>query len=417
MISYGHHILKILVGTRPPLHKRAVSSAIQGQFRMTGDLEGILVVSLEQAIAAPFASCRLAMAGARVIKVERREGDFARRYDRYALGQSAYFSWLNHGKEAMTVGLRDAADRDLLLRMLERADVFIQNLSPGAVERYGLGDEELVRRNPRLVTCSISGYGAEGPYRDMKAYDLLVQAESGLCSVTGTAEAEARVGISIVDIATGMYAYQAILQALHARHRTGRGRPIRISMFDCIADWMNVPYLQWAYGGYAQERTGLHHPTITPYGAYRCADGTLFVAVQNEGEWERFCAEVLLRPGMAKDARFATTTLRAANRATLDSEITAIFRDLPRDTLIQRCEAGRIAYARMNGLPELAEHPQARFMDVMLAEGPLRMLVPPGTPAGTTIPARRVPSVGEHDEPIRREFAPVKSSQPEDALT
>ncbi len=373
---------------------------------MQDSLSGVLVISLEQALAAPFASCRLALAGARVIKAERPEGDFARRYDRYAKGESAYFSWLNHGKESITVSLRTDEDRALLKRMLLRADVFIQNMSPGTLGKHGLGAADLRTANPRLITCSISGYGDEGPYRDMKAYDLLIQAETGLCSVTGTADAPARVGVSLCDISTGMYAYQAILEALYARERTGQGREIGISMFDSVADWMNVPYLQYAYSGYVQPRTGLHHPTITPYGAYPCAnDEPLFVAVQNEDEWTRFCITVLQQSALAADPRFLTTSDRAKQRATLDALITLVFAALPREQVAARCEEARVAYARYNTLADLAVHPQVRFMPVETPAGRLDLLTPPGWKHDPADAPRRVPSAGEHGAALRREFA------------
>ncbi|HXU57950.1 MAG TPA: CaiB/BaiF CoA-transferase family protein, partial [Verrucomicrobiae bacterium] len=257
------------------------------------DLEGVLVISLEQAVAAPYASCKLADAGARVIKVERPEGDFARGYDSLVEGESAYFVWLNRGKESLCLDLKSDEDRRLLLDMLEQADVFIQNLAPGAAERLGLGAAALISRFPRLIYCSISGYGEEGPYRDQKAYDMLIQGESGLLAVNGTPEDSARVGISICDIAAGTAAHSAILQSLIARGRSGKGRAIEVSLFHAIADWMNVPYLQTRYGKRPPPRLGLQHPTIAPYGAFRCEDGkAVLLSVQNEREWAKLCKEV-----------------------------------------------------------------------------------------------------------------------------
>ncbi len=284
------------------------------------DLEGITVVALEQAVAAPYASGRLADAGARVIKIEREEGDFARGYDTLVRGESAYFVWLNRGKESIRLDLKNPVDKDLLERMIARADVFIQNLAPGAAARLGFGADALLARYPRLICCSISGYGEEGPYRDQKAYDLLIQAESGLCAINGTEAGAARVGVSVCDIAAGMTAFQAILQALFARERTGKGRAIDVSLFHSMTDWMNVPYLQTRYGGRKPARVGLRHPTIAPYGAYDCADGkAVLISVQNEREWRRLCAEVLGHPDLATDPRFVTNSLRVANRPALEA--------------------------------------------------------------------------------------------------
>jgi crotonobetainyl-CoA:carnitine CoA-transferase CaiB-like acyl-CoA transferase len=255
------------------------------------DLEGITVVALEQAVAAPYASSRLAEAGARVIKVERPEGDFARGYDSLVKGESAYFVWLNRGKESIRLDVKNPEDHAILTNMIAEADVFIQNLAPGAAARLGFGAEELTRRDPRLIYVSISGYGEDGPYRDQKAYDLLIQAESGLCMISGTEEGAARVGISVCDIAAGMTSYQAIVQGLFARERTGKGRVIEVSLFHVMADWMNVPYLQSRYGGKKPARMGLKHPTIAPYGAYTCADGkAVLISIQNEREWSQYWA-------------------------------------------------------------------------------------------------------------------------------
>src|SRR5918993_5565466 len=312
---------------------------------MTRDLSGLLVVSVEQAVAAPYCSGRLADAGARVIKVERPEGDFARRYDAYVKGESAYFVWLNRGKESVCLDLKSEADRALLASLVERADVFIQNLAPGAVDRLGFAPDELRGKNPRLITCSISGYGDEGPYRDLKAYDLLVQAETGLSSVTGNEAGMARVGVSVCDIAAGMTALQGILQALIGRGRTGEGRHVAVSLYHALAEWMNVPYLQYVYGGHTPRRSGLNHPTIAPYGDYVCGDGkAVLFSIQNETEWRVLCAEVLGRPELADDARFATNPLRVANRPALDALIAEAFTAASRETIIERLEKARIAY-------------------------------------------------------------------------
>ena len=263
---------------------------------MARPLEGMLVVSVEQAVAAPLCSCRLADAGARVIKIERPEGDFARGYDRAAHGQSSYFVWLNRGKESVVLDIKNPDDRDLLTRLISRADVLVQNLMPGAMARAGFNLEELRRRRPRLVICSISGYGETGPYRAMKSYDMLIQAETGLASLTGPAQAPGRVGASVTDIAAGLNAYAAILEALIARQRTGDGALIRVSLFDATAEWMAVPLIHFDYGGRAPERMGLAHPSVAPYGVFATGDGKeILIAIQNEREWRRFCAEILKR--------------------------------------------------------------------------------------------------------------------------
>jgi crotonobetainyl-CoA:carnitine CoA-transferase CaiB-like acyl-CoA transferase len=287
-------------------------------------LEGIVVVALEQAVAAPYCTSRLADAGARVIKIERPEGDFARGYDHVARGESAYFVWLNRGKESIVLDLK--REGQLLERMIAKADVFVQNLAPGAAGRAGFGSEALRSRYPRLITCDISGYGEDGPYRDMKAYDLLVQCETGLASITGAPERPGRVGVSVADIACGMYAHAAILQALFERERTGKGNGVAVSLFDAIADWMTVPLLHHDYGGRAPERVGLNHPSIAPYGVYKTGDGgEVVISIQNEREWVILCTEVFGKPEMAVDARFNSNPARVANRPALDEIIASVF--------------------------------------------------------------------------------------------
>lgn len=367
-------------------------------------LDGMLVVAVEQAVAAPYCTARLADAGARVIKVERPEGDFARRYDRLVDGQSAYFVWLNRGKQSCRLDLKQTADRALLEAMLASADVLVQNLGPGVMERLGFGTEALRARHPRLVTCDITGYGAEGPYREQKAYDLLVQAESGLCSVNGGPEGPARVGVSVGDIACGLNAYASILEALVARGVTGLGRGVEVSLFHSLADWMNVPDLQWRYGGVEPARMGLHHPTIAPYGAYACRGGeAILFSIQNEAEWHRFCAEVMGAPALAVDTRFATMPDRVANRGALDALILQRFGGLDREAVVALLDAARIAYGRLSSLEDLARHPQRVEWTLETETGEVVILAPPAAVPGAPVRAR-VPALGEHDDAIRREF-------------
>ncbi|WP_349368903.1 CaiB/BaiF CoA-transferase family protein [Salinarimonas sp.] len=371
------------------------------------DLDGLLVVSLEQAVAAPYASGRLADAGARVIKIERPEGDFARRYDSDVNGESAYFVWLNRGKESIALDLRRDDERALLRRMVGRADVFIQNLAPGKAAGLGVDPARLVAEHPRLVACSISGYGEEGPYRDLKAYDLLVQAESGLSAITGTPEGMARVGVSVCDIAAGMTAFQGILQALIGREITGRGRHVQVSLFHALADWMNVPYLQYVHGGRTAKRMGLNHPSIAPYGDYSCADGrSVLFSIQNETEWEAFCARVLERPAIGTDPRFAANGKRVENRAALDAVIAEVFGALDREAVIRRLEAARIAYGRVSSLDDLARHPQLRTAPVETPAGPVEILAPGALANGVSARLRPVPALDAHGAALRAEFAP-----------
>ena len=372
---------------------------------MTHDLSGLLVVSVEQAVAAPYCSGRLADAGARVVKVERPEGDFARRYDAYVNGESAYFVWLNRGKESVALDLKGEADRALLAAMLAQADVFIQNLAPGAVDRLGFAPDALRAQNPRLITCSISGYGDEGPYRDLKAYDLLVQAETGLSTVTGNAHGMARVGVSVCDIAAGMTAFQGILQALIGRGRTGEGRHVAVSLYHALADWMNVPYLQYVYGGHTPVRSGLNHPTIAPYGDYVCQDGkAVLFSIQNETEWRALCEKVLGRPEVADDPRFATNPQRVENRPALDAVIDAVFSAAPREEIIARMEKARIAYGRVSTLDDLKAHPQNRTVEIETPAGPVRILAPGMIFDGALPALGPVPDVGEHTDAVRAEF-------------
>ena len=370
------------------------------------DLEGLLVVSVEQAVAAPYASGRLADAGARVIKVERPEGDFARRYDHYVKGQSAYFVWLNRGKQSVALDLKDPAELALLHRLIARADVFIQNLAPGAAARLHIDNETLRARHPRLIACSISGYGEHGPLARQKAYDLLVQAETGLAGINGTPEGPARVGVSVTDIAAGMTAFQAILQALIGRGRTGEGRAIEVSLFHATADWMNVPYLQHRYGGHTPVRAGLAHPTIAPYGAFPCGDGkAVLFSIQNEREWQSLCARVLGAPELAHEPKFATNPDRVANRAELESLIDLAFRAHDLETVIGKLERAGIAYGRLSSLDDLEHHPQLRVMPVATPEGPIELLAPGAVADQTPLKSGPVPALDEHGAAIRAEFA------------
>lgn len=369
------------------------------------DLSGLLVVALEQAVAAPYCSGRLADAGARVIKIERPEGDFARRYDKAVKGESAYFVWLNRGKESLTLDIKAESDRTLLARILAKADVFIQNLAPGAAARAGFGSDDLRRRHPRLITCDISGYGEDGPYADMKAYDLLVQAESGLCSINGGPESPARVGVSVCDIAAGMAAHAAILQALYARERTGEGRAVKTSLFAGMADWMTVPWMHLVYGGKAPERSGLDHPSIAPYGPYRCADGSVLISIQNEREWASLCAKVLEEPGLATEPDFVDNVIRVKNRARLKERMEAILSGLPRTEVERRLKAAQVAYGGLNTVADFARHPQLRTLPVATPAGTVDLIAPPAAVVGDALRLRPVPKAGEHSAAIRREFA------------
>jgi itaconate CoA-transferase len=374
---------------------------------MTGrPLDGLLVVALEQAVAAPLCSSRLADAGARVIKIERSDGDFARFYDRVAKGQSSYFVWLNRGKQSIVLDIKNEADRALLHRMIARADVFLQNLAPGAAARAGFDPEELRRRHRRLVVCSITGYGESGPYRDMKAYDLLIQAETGLAYLSGPPEAPGRVGVSVSDIAAGLNAYAAILESLYARERSGEGAVLSVSLFDATAEWMAVPLLHYDYGGKAPERQGLQHPSIAPYGAFAARDAKeIVISIQNEREWVRFCADILGDAALATDPRFADNPRRVANRAVLDALVAAVFARETREALGRRLKAADIAFGNLNGVADFSRHPHLRRLAVPTPGGMIALPSPPALTADAA-PWGGVPAIGEHSEAIRQEFAP-----------
>ncbi|WP_116215008.1 CaiB/BaiF CoA transferase family protein [Streptomyces olivoreticuli] len=377
---------------------------------MTLPLHGITVVALEQAVAAPFATRQLADLGARVIKVERPgHGDFARDYDRSVKGLSAYFVWVNRGKESLVLDLKAASDRSLLDRVLARADVFIQNLGPGAAERLGFGSGELRARHPRLITCDVSGYGTSGPYRDKKAYDLLVQCETGLVSITGDPDSPARPGISIADIAGGMYAYTGILSALYERERTGEGSQLSVSLFDALAEWMGHPYFTEAYDGPPVSRNGARHPTISPYGHYRCGDGArVFLSVQNDREWVSLCEGVLGQAALIRDPRFADNPLRRAHDDDLTALIEKQFRPHTADEVLALLEGAGIAHARLRTVAEFAAHPQLtardRWRGFDSPAGPLRGLLPPVEVGGREAAMGAVPALGAHTAAIRAEF-------------
>lgn len=371
---------------------------------MTKPLDGLLVVALEQAVAAPLCSCRLADAGARIIKIERPDGDFARYYDRAARGESAYFVWLNRGKESLVLDIKDEADNALLHRILARADIFIQNLAPGAAARAGFDPAELRRRLPRLIACSITGYGESGPYRDMKAYDFLIQAETGVAALTGPPEAPSRVGVSMSDIAAGLNGYAAILEALYQRTRTGAGATLHVSLFDATAEWMAVPFMHLVHGGKAPARVGLKHPSIAPYGAFPCAGGeAIVIGIQNEREWVRFCAAVLERPELAADPRFSDNARRVAHRDALDGLIAAAFASETREGLGVRLKAADIAFGNLNSVEDFARHPQLRLGDTPTPSGAVSLPLSPLLPSSAALGA--VPALGAHSTAIRAEFA------------
>jgi itaconate CoA-transferase len=368
-------------------------------------LDGILVVSLEQAVAAPFCTSRLADAGARVIKVERDGGDFARNYDDAIKGESVFFVWLNRGKQSLVLDIKDAGDAALLGRIIARADVFVQNLAPGAAERAGFGSASLCTRHPRLITCDISGYGEEGDYADMKAYDMLVQAESGLCSITGSPEQNGRIGVSACDIGTGLYAHAAILEALYARERSGAGRAIKLSMFGAMADWMAVPLLRYDFGHVKLPRTGLSHPLIQPYGAYATRNGPpILIAIQNQREYLRFCNEILEMPALIDDPRFHDNPSRVEHAAELKEIIDERFCAMARSALLARLRKSKIAFGQVNDVAGLSAHPALKRLDVDTAGGRVAIVSPPASVVGEEHALGPVPALGEHSKAIRAEF-------------
>jgi itaconate CoA-transferase len=363
-------------------------------------LDGILVIALEQAVAAPYCSSRLADAGARVIKIERPEGDFARKYDTAVHGESTYFVWINRGKESVVLDLRAEADKLKLFDLLARADVFIQNLAPGAAARLGFGSDALRARHPRLITCDISGYGESGPLHQLKAYDLLVQAESGLVAVSGAPGPWGRIGVSICDISAGMNALIGIQQALLQRERTGHGSTIKVSLFDSAAELMAVPYLQAKYGGKAPERVGLKHPSIAPYGVFTSADGKEFVlSIQNEREWVLFCELVLRDANVATDARFCANTRRNENRMELERQIQAVFSTLTYPQAVDRMTESQTAYGAVNSVYDLIDHPQLRTKPMMVNGKIVQIPASPYVTEWEDDAYREAPAVGESGAP------------------
>lgn len=368
------------------------------------ELAGLLVVSLEQAVAAPYCGLLLADAGARVIKVERPEGDFARQYDKGADGHSVFFAWLNRGKQSIALDLAREDDARVFQTMLESADVFVSNLAPGALERRGFDWSKLQERNPGLVHCAISGYGASGPGARKKAYDGLVQGESGLCSVTGTEQDPARVGISVADISTGLTAYSAILRALIGRGKTGTGCRIEISMFDVLADWMNMPLLSQRYLGGSPPRLGLTHSFIAPYGAYATKGGEkVLLSVQNNREWQMLCRDVLAMPELADDPRFEDNSARLANRTVIDDVINSVFCKLSRVEAMARLDSVRIANAQLSTVDDLSVHECLNNQQVEFANAQIEVAALPVRQDGHRI--ERVPTLDEHGAQLRKEFA------------
>jgi formyl-CoA transferase len=368
-------------------------------------LEGLLVVAVEQAVAAPYCTSRLADAGARVIKIERPEGDFARGYDDAAKGQSSYFVWLNRGKESVVLDLSIEGDRAELGRLIAKADILVQNLKPGALARLGFPIDELRARHRALICCSISGYGDEGPFAHRKAYDLLIQAETGLTSITGGPDSPGRVGISIVDIATGAAAHAAILEALIARGANGKGADIRISMFDVMADWLTVPLLN-AEAGKPPQRVGLGHPSISPYGVFISKDGKeILISIQNDREWRSLCKAVLGDPSLAEDARFATNLARVRHRPLTDAIVAKAFAASAHETLALRLADADIAFAGVNGMDELSRHPHLRRLRIETPRGEIAYPAPAAVFDGEPRRLGAVPELGAQTKPVLREFA------------
>jgi itaconate CoA-transferase len=372
-------------------------------------LNGITVVSIEQAVAAPFATRQLADLGARVIKIERPgSGDFARSYDTAVKGMASHFVWLNRTKESVALDLKHPQAAPILEKLLERADVIVQNLAPGAADRLGLGSHTLRTRYPRLIICNISGFGASGPYAGKKAYDLIVQSEVGMLSVTGTADTPCKVGVSIADISAAMYAYSGILTALLARKDSGQGTIVDVSLFDSLGEWMGYPVYYTAYGGSQPERTGASHATIAPYGPFRTNDGSIVVAVHNDQEWQRFTTDVLRQPTLGTDPRFQTTPLRFEHRAAMTAAIERVLGDLTSAEVLERLETAGVANARVNSVREYLDHPQLAARDswreIESPVGPLKAMRPPARIDGVEPAMSAIPTVGQHTDTVLTEL-------------
>ena len=370
-------------------------------------LDGLIVVALEQAVAAPYCSSKLADAGARVIKIERPEGDFARGYDSAVFGESSYFVWINRGKESVALDLRSDDGKAVLRDLIARADVFIQNLAPGAAERLGFGSQTLREKYPRLITCDISGYGESGPLHQLKAYDLLVQAESGLVAVSGAPGPWGRIGVSICDISAGMNALIGVQQALLQRERTGSGSGIKVSLFDSAAELMSVPYLQARYGAGAPERVGLKHPSIAPYGAFTCSEGReLVLSIQNEREWLAFCKVVLDDESIASDPRFVGNRARTQNRTALDDAVQAVFGQLTYAEAVDRLTEAQTAFGAINSVHDLISHPQLRTREMKVGGRLVQVPASPYVTEWDDPSFRPVPAINEHGElPVRHQLS------------
>ncbi len=377
---------------------------------MTRPLDGITVVTLEHAIAAPFCTRQLADLGARVIKVERPgSGDFARAYDERVKGLASHFVWTNRSKESLTLDVKQPEAQTVLAQLLQEADVLVQNLAPGAAARLGLSFEALHETHPRLIVCDISGYGDDGPYRDKKAYDLLIQSEAGFLSVTGTPEQPSKAGCSIADIAAGMYAYSSILSALIQRGKTGKGSRIDVSMLESMVEWMGFPMYYAFEGASPPPRAGASHATIYPYGPFATGDGkTVMLGLQNEREWSVFCATVMQHPELAVDERFASNSKRAAHRSELAALINGVFSTLTAEQVMARLDQAQIANARMNNMADVWEHPQLnarqRWTEVNTSSGPIKALLPPGKSNAFEPRMDAVPALGEHTAAILAEL-------------
>ena len=372
---------------------------------MPGALDGLVVLALEQAVAIPYCTAKLADAGARVIKIERAEGDFARHYDKLAKDQCTYFVWLNRGKQSIVADIKKPDDVALIHRIAAQADVFLQNLAPGAAARAGCGSADLRAINPKLITVDLTGYGEEGPYADMKAYDLLVQAESGLAAITGSPDAPGRCGVSICDLTAGINAYAAILEAVIRRDRTGEGSAISVSLFDGLVDMMTPPILQ-TEAGKEPQRIGFSHTAIAPYGAYTTAGGDqIVIAIQNQREWAALCTQILEQPAIENDARFANNMARCENRVELDRIINAEFGRHPRAALGEKLKAASIAFGALNRVADLIDHPQLRRLPVATENGPVEVAAPAHRIADRPHKLGRLPAIGEHNDAIRAEFS------------